>query len=232
MTRVPVWGRRSVRWRWPWSSRQSVTGVRVRWWAGGRVPWCSRWNSSSLCGPSGMTVRARLVLAAVSAVGVVGAGQHGRSQGVDGVGGADPAGGVGPGRDAVGGEGDRPAGSLFDPVVASAQAEQVVVAGGPVRPGPDVVEVAEHGGDVAAGEPAAPVAGPDPFRHPFRGPVPVGADPGPAAAAVDHRRDRRSSPCGSCRLSRALVSGVVEQGAGDRVAGRDLHRGAPRSCCR
>ncbi len=57
-----------MRWRWPWSSRQTVTGVRVRWWAGGRVPWCSRWNSSSLCGPSGMSVRATLVLGSVSGV--------------------------------------------------------------------------------------------------------------------------------------------------------------------
>ena len=53
------------------------------------------------------------------------AGQDGGGQGVDGLGGADPPGGVGPGRDAVGGQRHLPAGSLFDPVVAPAQADQV-----------------------------------------------------------------------------------------------------------
>ena len=38
---------------------------------------------------------------------------------------------------------------------------RLVGGGGPVRPGSDVVEVAEAGGDVAAGEAAAPVALPD-----------------------------------------------------------------------
>ena len=188
-----------MRWRWPWSSRQTVTGVRVRWWAGGAAPWCSRRNSSSLCGPSGMSVRARLVLL-VAGVRRCGAGevpvQRRR------FGGRRRGGWCGSGRwgrsrspraSAV--RVTVPAGSLFDPVVASAQAEQVVVAGVAVRPGPDVVEVAEHGGDVAAGEPAAPVAGPDPFRHPLRGPVPVGAEPG---RGRDHGRH---VPVGSCGVA-------------------------------
>ena len=102
-----------------------------------------------------------------------GCGQDGGCQGVDGVGGAGSAGGVGPGGGAVRGEGDAPAGALFDPVVASAQGEQVGVVGGAGGPGSDVVEVAEHGGDGAAGEPAAPVAGPDPSGHPHPGPVRV-----------------------------------------------------------
>src|SRR6478735_7248488 len=149
---VAMAGWSSTRCRWPWSSRQAGGGV-GRWPGGGAV-WCSRQNSSSEWGPSGLRVRARLVPAA----GV-------------GVGGAGSSGGVGEGGDPVGGECEGPAGSLFDPVVASAQGEQVVVAGGSGGPGSDVVEVAEHGGDAAAGEPAPPVPGPDPVGHPLRGPI-------------------------------------------------------------
>ena len=211
-----------MRWRWPWSSRHTVTGVRVGGWPGGAAPWCSRRNSSSLCGPSGMTVRARLVLlVAVAAVAppapvvpvpvrmVVRRASTGWVVRVRPVGSVQVA-------TRVGGEGDLPAGSLLDAVVASAQADQVVVAGVAVRPGSDVVEVAEHGGDAAAGEPAAPVAGPDPFRHPGGGPVGVGAEPG--------RRVQPHLATGSACRSRCRGV-VVEQGAGDRVTGRDLHHG-------
>ena len=166
-------------------------------------------------------------------------------QGVGGVGGADSAGGVGPGGDPVGGEGEVPAQSLFDAVVAPAEAEQVGVVGGSVGPGPDVVDVAEDGGDGAAGEAASPVAGLDPRGRPLRGPV------GPGAASADGccralagTRVARTRPTGGDgrRVTRVgglagpggrdvmgaprgggVRGGVVEQGAGGRVATGHLH---------
>ena len=80
---------------------------------------------------------------------------------VDGVGGAGPAGGVGPGEGGVGVDAHGPAGALLGAVVAAAEAGEVAGGGGACRPGGEVVEVAEPGGDVAAGEPAPPVAGLD-----------------------------------------------------------------------
>ena len=167
-------------------------GVGVGGRRGGAV-WCSRWNSRSLWGPSGRVVRARLVLpgaAAGAAAGVVGsagvvtagrtlvcrasAGWVVRTRPVGSVQVATPS----------GVSTTFQPGSLFDPVVAPAQGEQVGVSGGSVGPGSDVVEVAEDGGDGAAGEAAAPVAGLDPFRgSPVEGRY-GRSSPSPAPAAA------------------------------------------------
>ena len=72
--------------------------------------------------------------------------------------------------------GAAPAGALLDAVVSSAEGEQVGCGGGPERPGPYVVEVAEPGGDATAGEPAAAVAGADQRGEVGARPVGVGGE--------------------------------------------------------
>ena len=257
----PDAGWRSVRCR-PWWSRQRVTGVGLAAGAGlpgaglrtgGAVPWCSRWYSSSLWGPSGMRVRARLVRwrwccggRRVSGRGSVRTGGVGRRRG----GGAGSPGGVGPGGDAVGGEGDLPAGALFDAVVSSAQAEQVVRrwwvrwarvgrgrgrrrrrrrcsrGSGSVGPWPGSVGPSAPRAGTGRRRPRPPGPAPGRRRHRQRDGVAA-----PALARASVARPRRPSRRWRRprRWREPLVRSrdvVVEQGAGDRVAGRDLHGGA------
>ena len=93
----------------------------------------------------------------------------------------------------------RQPGRLLDAVVSSAEGEQVGCGGGAGGPGSDVVEVAEPGGDRAAGEAAAAVAGADQGGELGAGPVGVGGEvvAGVEAGAGQRvaRHERRAGVC-------------------------------------
>ena len=97
---------------------------------------------------------------------------------------------VGPGDRGVGLDAHSPSKGLFDPVVAPAEAHQVGRAGGPRRPRPDVVEVAEDRAHGAPGEPAPPVSRLDQLDQCSAA---VGR---PAIAVARALRGRPSSPHG------------------------------------
>ena len=117
-----------------------------------------------------------------------------------------------------------PAGALFGAVVAAAEGGEVGGGGGAGGPGGDVVEVAEAGGDVAAGEPAPPVAGLDQGGEPGSGAVGgggqgvVGVGEGAGGGVARHDAGPPEAvPAGGGGADR-----VVEPAAGheDRVPGR------------
>ena len=144
--------------------------------------------------------------------------EHQGLQGVQWRGGAHPTGGVGPGGRAAGCEAQSPPGSLLDAVVSPAQGEQVACRGAADRPGPHVVEVAEPGGDRAAREAAATVAGADQRHELSTRSVGVGGEVVARVEAGAGQRVARhelwpSALCASPRARRALREVVAQPGA-------------------
>jgi len=109
---------------------------------------------------------------------------------------------------AVGAERDLPADQLLDPVVAPAQAVEVVGAGHAGGPGADVVEVGEADVQRAAGEPTSPVPGFDQSRQGLPGHVRGG---GVLVVGVDQCASLRVD-CGQSHLA---VAGGFREGFGD-----------------
>lgn len=72
-----------------------------------------------------------------------------------------PSGGIGPLHATVGQQPDPPSMSLLDTMMTTAQADQVGVRRGTLRPRNDMVDVALPGSDGTAGEPTTSVAGSD-----------------------------------------------------------------------
>lgn len=136
------------------------------------------------------------------APGTSGVGRSPEDDGVEDVpwpGGAHPPRGVGPDRSGIGVQPHGPARPLFDPVVSSAQADEVGSSGRARRPRSHVVEVAEPGGDRAAREPAPTVASTDQRGQPATGSVaPARAQSAPQQRARHGGTPpaRRSRPVG------------------------------------
>ena len=118
-------------------------------------------------------------------------------------GGATPAHRIGPRRGSIDCQTHLPAGSLFDPVMPSAQTHEVFCSGGPVGPWPGMIEVAEASRHRAPGKPAAAVSQPDQSLQLLPWAIRVRRH-----GAVAEQRPGRGVACGSAHRGLPSCEGV------------------------